>query len=147
MFNVNPVPKLLFTPETARALGKKSAEVRARRKQLAVQAAASVAIAVAASGQNDLQAHSRAARFQLSNELLVQLQILKATPPVKLSDLPNSPDGEGRASLVARITDTAAKVYGWDSEKGSSVVLIGLVSSMDPDASQQPAIDVESTPA
>jgi hypothetical protein len=144
------VPKILFTRETARELGRKSAEIRAKRKQLAIQAAASVAVAVAASGHNDLSSHSRAAKNQLSEELLVQLQILKSSPPTKLSDLPNSPDGEGRASLVARITDTAAKVYGWDNEKGNSLVIVGLVGSLDPDnrvqVQDKPAIDVESTP-
>ena len=138
------MPRILFTSEVARELGRKGAAVKASRRKLALQAAVSVAVAVASSGQSDLQAHSRAARQDLSHELLVQLQILKATPPVRLSDLPNSPDGEGRASLVARITDTAAKVYGWDAEKGNSVVLIGLVSSMDPESA--PVIDAEVVP-
>lgn len=145
------MPKILFTPETARELGKRSAEIRAKRKQLAIQAAASVAVAVAASGHNDLAGHSKAAKNQLSEELLVQLQILKQTPPTKLSDLPNSPDGEGRASLVSRITDTASKIYGWDNEKGNSLIVVGLIDRLDPDnqvqTQAQPAIDVESSPA
>ncbi len=142
------MPKLLFTSETASILGKKSAEVRRKRKQLAIQAAASVAIAVASNDTSNLQNHSRAAKTQLSHELLVQLEILKQCPPVRYSDLPNSPDGEGRASLVARITDTAAKVYGWDNEKTNTLIMIGMVDRMDPDNQvQAEAIDVESSPA
>lgn len=78
----------------------------------------------------------------MSEEILAQTYALEERA-VKFKELPNSPDGEGRASLVARITDTAAKVYGWDAEKGNAVVIIGLITSMDP---EQPAIDVESTP-
>ena len=95
----------------------------------------------AALGITHLDAESRWVKQGLSREIRSQVLLLEETPCRTLAKLANGPDGEGRASLVARITDTAAKVYGWDSEKGNSVVLIGLVSSMDPESA--PVIDAE----
>ena len=95
-------------------------------------------------GLTGLDAESRHVKGKLSRELLNQVNLLEVTPCRALSKLSNSPDGEGRASLVARITDTAAKVYGWDAEKGNTLVLIGLTTSMDPDQStpEQPVVEV-----
>jgi hypothetical protein len=139
VFNVNGVPRTLFTPETARILAKKShGPDSARNRNSPAKQLRALRLAQDTAGSG-IQRHSLEVKRRLSEELLAQTCALEERA-VKFKELPNGPDGEGRASLVARITDTAAKVYGWDSEKGNSVVLIGLVSSMDP---EQPVLDVE----
>lgn len=129
---------------------KENAAIYAKRGMIARWAPKAAVAAIALEhGLNGIEAESRHVKGCLSKELLHQVSLLEITPCRTLASLKNTPSGEGRASLVARIADTAAKIYGWDNEKGNALVIIGLVGSLDPDNQVQSstgAIDVESTP-
>lgn len=93
-----------------------------------------------------LEAESRWVKRGLSGEIRSQVLLLQETPCRTLAKLGNTPDGEGRASLVARITDTAAKVYGWDSDKSNVMVLVNMTEALDPDKAA-PIVDVQEIPS
>jgi len=139
------VPRVLFTKESARLLAIKSHEARKARAAAAHDRQVAIATLVAGPPQTGLEASSRAAKHSLSEELLGQLALLRKTPPDSHKQLGNTPDGEGRASLVKRIAETASLLYGWEQQRGNSIILVGLASQCDPDNAQPaPAIDVQS---
>ena len=63
---------------------------------------------------NALAKASVIAQEAFSDELSSQVQVLRSNKPRKLSDLANTRAREGRASVVNRLVNTAAKLYGWD---------------------------------
>ncbi len=58
---------------------------------------------------------SQQAQATFSEEITAQASVLASQPPRRLADLANSPAREGRASVVSRLVQTAAKLYGWDN--------------------------------
>lgn len=59
---------------------------------------------------------SQIAQETFAAELSDQASILRFKRPTKLRDLANTPAREGRASVVQKLVNTAAKLYGWDAQ-------------------------------
>lgn len=126
---------------------KENAAIYAKRGNIAKWAPkAAVSQITRDHGLNGLEAESRWVKGGLSKEMLNQVRLLEITPCRSIKALANNPDREGRASLVARITDTAAKVYGWDSDKSNVMVLVNMTEALDPDKAA-PIVDVQEVPS
>ena len=65
---------------------------------------------------NALAKASQIAQETFAEELSDQAAVLRSRKPTKLRDLANTPDREGRASVVQKLVSTAAKLYGWDAQ-------------------------------
>ena len=66
---------------------------------------------------------SQIAQEAFADEIQAQTQILRSNKPRKLLDLANTPKREGRASVVNKLVNTAAKLYGWDAQSAQPATL------------------------
>ncbi len=84
-----------------------------------------LSLQVARSHSKALAQASQQAQASFSEEITAQSKVLASQPPRRLADLANSPAREGRASVVSRLVQTAAKLYGWDNQ-GSAPTHLSL---------------------
>jgi hypothetical protein len=118
----------------------KGALVQGLRKDLAI------GIIPPSSPQNALAPASRRLREQLASELEAQAAVLAQNPVQRVSELGNTPQGEGRASVVKRIAETAAIVHDWDQSTEAGLVIVTDMKGSAPEE-LAPAIDVQQLPA
>lgn len=90
---------------------------------------------------NALAKASQIAQEHFAAELSDQTALLRSKKPTKLRDLANTPDREGRASVVAKLVSTAAKLYGWDQQSTQPQTLNLTQVNVSPDE-PGPVIDV-----
>ena len=83
-------------------------------------------------------------REKLSAEVEAQVAVLEQSPPATVAQLGSTKDGEGRASVVKRIAETAALVHDWESERPQGIVL-GEVLSSEPEEKQAVAQVIDHT--
>lgn len=81
-------------------------------------------------GRNLVQA-SRDVRQSLAEEVADQVSILRESPPKKVSELGNTPDGQGRAAVTKTVIDSAASVFGWDDSPERGIIVIGELRQFD----------------
>lgn len=80
-------------------------------------------------------------RQRLQAEVESQLTVLEEKRAKGIRELGNTPDGEGRASVVKRLTDATALIDDWESQRTPGIVLMGEGI---PAPEEQPAIDIQS---
>ena len=115
-------------------------KIRQQSKQLLVKAGTNALLAETSA---TLKGVSERVRKTLAHELVGQVDALE-TVPVTYEGLGNTPAGEGRASVVKRIVETAAQVFDWDSQRASGLILaVDLAAPDGPGA----VIDIAPEPA
>jgi len=72
---------------------------------------------------SSLAKRSALIRQSLSYEVEDQVESLRSTPCAP-EQLGNTPAGEGRATILKKITETAALIHGWDSERSPGLIVI-----------------------
>jgi hypothetical protein len=82
-------------------------------------------------------------RGVLSRELEAQVAVLERKPPESLLELKNTPEREGRASMVKRIAETAALVENWEDQHAPGIVV--MLESMTPPEEQERSIEASAT--
>ncbi len=78
-------------------------------------------------------------RGVISREIEAQVAVLEQNPPESLLELKNTPDREGRASMVKRIAETAALVENWEDHHAP-----GIIVMMEPSQPIEETIDIQS---
>lgn len=69
-------------------------------------------------------------RGAVSRELEAQVAVLEQNPPSSLQELKNTPEREGRASMVKRIAETAALVENWEDQHAPGIIV--MMENMQP---------------
>lgn len=117
--------------------------VRKTKAELAKAPQTSVALQVAEDHAKALVKASQIAQETFSKELHAQAAILSQRPPRRLADLANNPAREGRASVVSKLVNTAAKLYGWDAQSTQPQTLkLTQINVAPPDVKPSQVIDV-----
>ena len=82
-------------------------------------------------------------REELSAEVASQMVVLQSEPVKRASELGNTRDREGRASVVKRLVDSAAILEDWESQHTPGIVVMMESTQPNEEMRQQPAIDVQ----
>lgn len=83
---------------------------------------------------------SDALRESFANELHSAANALSKSPISHYRELPNTPEGQGRAVVLKTLVETADKLYGWSAQASGNTYNFAVLESADPIA-----IDVPST--
>lgn len=86
-------------------------------------------------------------REGLSAEVASQMAVLQSEPVKRASELANTREREGRASVVKRLVDSAAILEDWESQRTPGIVVMTESSAPADEAPREiAAIDVQSEP-
>jgi hypothetical protein len=80
-----------------------------------------------------LAKRSAQVREALSEEIQDQVSILRSKRPRSPAELRNQPSGEGRASLVKKVAETASIVHDWKTEHAPGILLVSDMRGTAPD--------------
>ncbi len=114
---------------------------RYRWPMLKTAALETVSRAVTNHSGKTLAQRSNEVRSALAEEVGESMDALRQTPII-----PKLPHLNERAEVSGKLATTAGKVFGWNGEQGNALVIVGMVSQVDPD-NFPPAVEVESANA
>jgi hypothetical protein len=80
-------------------------------------------------------------RERLAEQVSSAVAQLEQNPANSHRELRNTPEREGRASVLKRLVDSAALIEDWEGSKGRGLVVVGQMLGTAPDSS--PVIDLQ----
>jgi hypothetical protein len=73
-----------------------------------------------------------AIRNALRREATRQIEVLESTPIKGYDDLPNTPDRQGRTTMLKTMTETVSMIDDWESSNRPGLILAGALCSESP---------------